>query len=137
MKRKILKTAVGLEDRLASSASLDRKIINARLEELDREPDIETETTVLLAAIIGGGLALGTALHRRWLLLSATASAVLLFQAMTGWKSPLPEKIRRLRSRREIEKERFALKILRGDFNKLDRLDVGSRPDKFIDLLGG
>jgi hypothetical protein len=46
------------------------------------------------------------------------ASAFMISQAITGWCPPLPLlKALAFRSRAEIDKEKFALKVLRGDFD--------------------
>src|SRR6266516_3738905 len=63
------------------------------------------------------GIVLGARGSRSWLLLSALATAFLLQHALRGWCPPVPV-LRQLgfRTAREIERERQALKALRGDF---------------------
>jgi hypothetical protein len=101
--------------------------IARRLRELDREWDVERmlEANASVAAFLG--LALGTAVDRRWLLLPAAVTAFLFQHALQGWCPPLPV-LRRLgvRTSREIEIERVALKILRGDFDDVPA-PAGSR----------
>lgn len=93
--------------------------IERRLRELDREWDIERvlETNASLFAFTG--VVLGARFDRRWLLLPALVTAFLFQHAVQGWCPPLPV-LRRLgvRTSREIEIERVALKILRGDFDQ-------------------
>ena len=93
--------------------------IERRLRELDREWDIERvlETNASLVAFVG--VALGARLDRRWLVLPALVTAFLFQHAVQGWCPPIPV-LRRLgiRTSREIEIERVALKILRGDFDQ-------------------
>jgi hypothetical protein len=62
------------------------------------------------------GLTLG-AMRGRWFLLSGVVAAFLVQHAVEGWCPPVPI-FRRLgiRTTREINHERFALKALRGDF---------------------
>ncbi len=91
--------------------------VQARMEQLDREWDtdrvIETE-----AATIGLlGIALGSFVNARLLLLPAIVASGVLLYATSG-RYPLLPLLRRLgfRSSREIERERYALKALRGDF---------------------
>lgn len=57
--------------------------------------------------------------HRRWLLLSGTVCGFLLQHALQGWCPPLPA-IRALgvRTKEEIDSERYALKVARGDFGE-------------------
>lgn len=101
--------------------------IERRLRELDREWDVERvlETNASVVAFLG--LALGTAVNRRWLLVPAAVTAFLFQHAVQGWCPPLPV-LRRLgvRTSREIEIERVALKLLRGDFDGMPALP-GSR----------
>jgi hypothetical protein len=88
-----------------------------RLEELDREWDIERaiEANASALALVGVGLAAGH--DRRWLVLPALVTAFLFQHAIQGWCPPVPV-LRKLgfRTSYEIEEERRALKALRGDF---------------------
>lgn len=90
--------------------------------EWDTDRTIETETATL--GLIG--LALGAFVHPRLLIIPKLAAAALLLHAVTGWHPLLPV-FRRLglRSAREIARERYGLKVLRGDFDNM----TGLRPD--------
>lgn len=94
--------------------------IEQRLQELDREWDIERllETNAATVSLIG--IYLGARVDRRWLALPATVAGFLLQHAIQGWCPPLPI-FRRLgfRTQSEIERERYALKALRGDFSRV------------------
>lgn len=108
-------------DRLSRYADASPAQISQRLDALDREWD--TDRAIELEAAIAG-LA-GLALARRepaLLALPAIVGGALLIHSLTGWYPMLPV-LRRLgvRSSREIERERFALKGLRGDFETLGR----------------
>lgn len=91
--------------------------IDDRLRELDREWDVERALEANASALSFAGIFLGTTLSRRFLILPAFVTAFLFQHALQGWCPPLPL-LRRLglRTAREIEEERFALKQLRGDF---------------------
>lgn len=91
--------------------------IDARLEELDREWDIERAIEANAATLALTGVALGVTLDRRWLVLPALVSGFLLQHALQGWCPPVPV-LRRMgfRTATEIDRERYALKALRGDF---------------------
>ncbi|KAF0097687.1 MAG: hypothetical protein FD144_4875 [Rhodospirillaceae bacterium] len=93
-------------------------MIERRLRELDREWDIERVLEANASVVAFLGLALGAAVNRRWLFLPAAVTAFLFQHAVQGWCPPLPI-LRRLgvRTSREIEIERVALKMLRGDFD--------------------
>jgi len=90
--------------------------IDNRLRELDQEWDIERvlETNAGVVSLLG--LTLG-AMRGRWFILPGVVAAFLIQHAVEGWCPPVPI-FRRLgiRTTREINHERFALKALRGDF---------------------
>lgn len=93
--------------------------IDARLMELDREWDVErvTEAELGLTALTFFGLGF---LSRKWTLLGAVAAGFLGYHGLKGG-SPVGLGYRSLgfRTMHEIERERFALKALRGDFSDL------------------
>lgn len=94
--------------------------ITARIHELDREWDMERflETNAATLALAGG--LLGLAGKRKWLLLTCGVTGFLFQHALTGWCPPVPV-FRQLgvRTRSEIDREKFALKALRGDFRNV------------------
>lgn len=95
----------------------DQETLAKRLDELDREWDFERAIQTGASAQILLGLALGTFVNRRWYAWSAFVGGFLLIFALGGWCPPIPI-LRRLgfRSQAEIEEERDALRLLRGDF---------------------
>jgi hypothetical protein len=100
--------------------------IPTRLEELDREWDIERTLEANASTLAFTGTMLAATVDRRWLALPAIVTGFLFQHAMQGWCPPLPI-LRRLgfRTAEEINQERYALKALKGDFdvkggNKLD-----------------
>jgi hypothetical protein len=97
--------------------SADRRLIDVRLEELDGEWDIERILEANAAAVSLIGLTLARFVSRRWFLLPAAVATFLLQHAVQGWCPPVPL-FRRLgiRTQREIDEERYALKAMRGDF---------------------
>ena len=92
--------------------------LEARLAELEREWDIERVLQANASTLVVLGSALGYALDRRFLLLPAAVLGFFAQHALQGWCPPIPV-FRRLgiRTRREIERERYAIKALRGDFD--------------------
>jgi hypothetical protein len=66
------------------------------------------------------GLALGVAVDRRLLILPAFVSTMLVVHATHGWYPLLPL-FRRIgvRTQDEIDRERYGLKALRGDFTAI------------------
>ncbi len=106
-----------LEQRIRFYATQDRSAIDARLAELEREWDIERTLEANAASVSLAGLFLGITVNRRWFALPMIVSGFLLQHAVQGWCPPLPI-FRRLgfRTQKEIDRERYALKALRGDF---------------------
>jgi hypothetical protein len=109
------------EERLAYLADHTDEI-GARLEELDREWDIERTIEANASTLAFAGVALGATLDRRWLALPALVTAFLFQHAVQGWCPPVPV-LRRMgfRTAKEIDQERYALKALRGDFDRIQQ----------------
>jgi hypothetical protein len=109
----------GLEARLWFYA-YNPEQIDDRLRELEREWDIERTLESNAASLALSGTVLGLLFSRKFLLLPAVVTAFLLQHAVQGWCPPLPV-FRRMgiRTMAEIEAERHALKVLRGDYQDL------------------
>lgn len=101
-------------DRAANAEG--RGVLDSRIAELEQEPDIERTLEKNASVIALAGSALAAVHSRRWLVLPAVVAAFLLQHAVEGWCPPMAV-FRRLgiRTRQEIDTERFALKLLRGD----------------------
>ena len=94
--------------------------IDARLRELDAEWDIERTLEANAATVALAGTLLGVFVDRRFLVVPAAVAAFLLQHAVQGWCPPVPFfRKRGVRTMREIDEERFALKALRGDFGPI------------------
>ena len=93
---------------------LDR--IEERLQDLEREWDVERAVAVGAGAAVLVGLGLGL-IRKRWLLLSAGAAVLLIAHSTGRCCEPPVLRCLGVRTRREIEQERYALKALRGDFS--------------------
>ena len=102
--------------------------IEHRIAELGREWDFERVIETEAAATGLLGLALAVAVDRRFLIIPGVATAMMLVHAVHGWYPLLPI-LRRmgLRTQDEIERERYALKALRGDFRGLQTALAGGR----------
>lgn len=93
--------------------------IDKRLRDLDREWDVERVVAFGAGAATLTGLALGL-FRKKWALLPIAVGALLVAHSVDGCCRPAPcLRCLGLRTRREIEQERYALKALRGDFNAL------------------
>jgi hypothetical protein len=108
------------EQSVSYHAAAGERAINRRLAELDREWDIERTLEANAATVALVGLTLGATVDRKWFLLPAAVAGFLLQHAVQGWCPPVPM-FRRLgvRTQSEIDHERYALKLLRGDFRGL------------------
>jgi hypothetical protein len=113
------------EERIRKAAS-DPAAIEGRLKELDAEWDIERAIEMNASALAFFGVALGYLAHPYWLALPALVTLFLFQHAIQGWCPPVPV-LRRFgfRTIYEIDRERYALKSIRGDFDQ-----VAAAPDK-------
>jgi len=117
------------ERSIAYFAGKGREEINRRLEELDREWDVERLLEANAASLALLGLGLGSFVDRRFFALPAVVTGFLLQHAVQGWCPPIPI-FRRLgiRTAHEIDTERYSLKVIRGDFDDLPeaKADLGA-----------
>jgi hypothetical protein len=109
-----------IKESIASHASSDSSAITNRIKELDKEWDTERVLEVNMPIVALIGLALGAFVHPYWLAFPAVVLLFFLQHAIQGWCPPLPI-FRSLgyRTKQEIHKEKYALKLLRGDFDNL------------------
>ena len=102
---------------VARVAAAGPEAIGRRLKELDREWDIERTLEANAATIALVALGLGFFVSRKWFRFPVVITGFLLQHALQGWCPPVPLFRRRgVRTEREINLERTALRILRGDF---------------------
>jgi hypothetical protein len=113
--RRIARTT---RENIAFYASQGRAGIDRRLQELDEEWDIERMLEANAASVALAGVILGATIDRRLFVIPGLVAGFLLQHAIQGWCPPLP--ILRhygFRTADEINQERMALKLLRGDFD--------------------
>lgn len=108
--------------------------ITARIEELEREWDLERVLESTAGAIALSGVLLSGARSRKWLLVPAGILAVLLQHSLFGGSTAV-SCLRRMgiRTRREIEAEKYAMRMLRGDFDRLKT--VGDETHRAIEAV--
>ncbi len=106
--------------RIRYYAPQDKQDLTRRIEDLELEWDIDRHLEFNAATFGLSGLILGMIHDRRWLIVPGIVLGFLLQHAAQGWCPPV-SLFRRLgvRTRREIEAEKYALKALRGDFEDL------------------
>ncbi len=101
-------------------ASKSRRAISSRIEMLEREWDVERTLEINASTLAFTGLLLGVTVNHKWLVLPGIVLPFLFQHALQGWCPPLPV-LRNLgvRTRQEIDVEKYALKALRGDFENV------------------
>jgi frataxin-like iron-binding protein CyaY len=94
--------------------------ITQRIDELDREWDIERALETNAATVALLGLVLSRSSSRKWMWLTTGVAGFLMQHALQGWCPPITI-FRRLgiRTQGEIDREKYSLKVLRGDFKAL------------------
>lgn len=104
----------------------DAHEVSQRIIELDAEWDVERMLETNASVIALSGLVLGLTHNKKWLAVPGVVLPFLLQHAIQGWCPPVPV-LRKLgfRTRKEIDKEKYALKYLRGDFAE----NTSARPD--------
>lgn len=116
-----------IEEKILYYSNQPRDVISGRIRQLEREWDIERWLETNASSLALSGLILGLTKSRKYLLITGTVLSFLLMHAVQGWCPPVPL-LRRMgvRTRSEIDREKFALKVLRGDFQ-----DVARSPEAF------
>jgi hypothetical protein len=120
-----------LEQRLACLADAGPQAIEDRLEELDREWTAGRMTKAVIGVMLVAGFALTALLNPWWLILPAVGGLFLLqyFFSRTSWLGKMFQEMG-YRSGFEVDQEKTALKVLRGDFRHLPTVhDIESRDD--------
>lgn len=114
------KIDAAIEEHVKNYAKLSKADISLRIEELEREWDLDRWLEMNASTIAFTGLALGVTVNKRFLAIPAIVLPFLWNHAVHGWCPPVPI-LRKLgvRTRQEIDAEKFALKALRGDFDNL------------------
>ena len=108
--------------RLVRAAGAPPAVLSRLIADLDEEWDIERwlETNASILAL--AGTLLGRFVNKKFLLVPCLVLPFLLQHALQGWCPPVPFLRRKgVRTRREIDAEKYALKALRGDFAGLKR----------------
>lgn len=107
-------------DRIRQLKGMPREQIDARIEKLRREWDIERALEVNASTLAMAGLLMGTLSNRKWYLLSGVVVTFLIQHAVQGWCPPISLlRAMDIRTRREIDEEIYVMKELRGDFQNI------------------
>ena len=109
------------EARLERYQGASREEIDARLAELDREWDIERTLQTNMSVVLLTSLALGFTTSRKWFGFAGAVAGFFVQHSLQGWCPPVvPWRRAGVRTMAEIEAERTALRVLRGDFRCTD-----------------
>ena len=104
--------------------------IDERLAELDREWDMERTLQTQAAGLSLLGILMSIR-SKAWLILPLAVGGFLMQHALQGWCPPV-EIFRRLgvRTTKEINDERYALRALRGDFDNVNISNIQDPAEK-------
>ena len=107
---------------LEEHAGGGRELISGHVDDLEREWDVERYLQLNAGTVSLLGVVLGTTMDRRFLVLPAVVFGFFFQHATQGWCPPLPV-FRKMgvRTKREINHEKYALKALRGDFDAVSQ----------------
>lgn len=102
---------------VVSEASLR---VDGRITELEKEWDVERTVELNCAVLAIAGTALGALVNKRWFAMPVLAAAFLAQNSIQGW-NPLVPLFKKFgfRDKKEINREKYALKALRGDFKRV------------------
>jgi hypothetical protein len=106
-----------IEANIRFYSALPKISLSRRICELDREWSIERWLETNASGLAFSGVILGMTVNRKWFTLPFVVTGFLFLHAIHGWCPPVTL-LRRMgvRTRAEIDREKYALKVLRGDF---------------------
>lgn len=125
-------------ERVREYAQKSASEITERISTLDREWDVERILEANASILAFLGLILGLTVNSNWFWLTGIVLPFLFQHAVQGWCPPLFV-LRRLgvRTRRELDREKYALKVLRGDFNAVPMVaDAQTRANQALAAVG-
>jgi len=107
-----------IEETILLYSTKPERDMSARIEFLEHEWDIERYLETNASTLALTGVVLGVAVNKKWLWLSGGVLAFLFQHSVQGWCPPVSV-LRRMgiRTKGEIDREKYALKALRGDFD--------------------
>lgn len=94
--------------------------ISHRIKELDKEWDIERVLDLNMSGLALCGITSSIMFNQYSIILPILLLLFFIWHALQGWCPPLPIlRYFKVRTRPEIDREKYALKAIRGDFNDL------------------
>jgi hypothetical protein len=109
-----------IEESIRFHSTQPVSVITSRIRKLESEWSIERWLETNASTLAFTGVALGLTISRKWFALPLIVTGFLFQHAVQGWCPPLPV-LRRLgvRTRSELDREKYALKMIRGDFKDI------------------
>ena len=108
--------------RLVRAAGQAPTALTRRINDLEEEWDIERWLEMNASALAFTGTVLGIFVNKKFFAIPCIVLPFLFQHAVQGWCPPIPLLRRRgIRTRREIDAEKFALKALRGDLVEVEK----------------
>ena len=106
-----------IEENVRRYATQSKEALSHRVSELQQEWDIERVLELMASALSLTGITLSITRNKSWIAVPGLVLSFLLVHAIQGWCPPVPI-LRRLgvRTREEIDRERYALKVLMETF---------------------
>jgi hypothetical protein len=99
--------------------------VTSQIHKLEKEWDIERYLGVNMSTLALIGVALTYFVHINWLILPAIVLIFFFQHSVQGWCPPLPiMRLLKIRTRKEIEQEKYALKLIRGDFGSVTNVKL-------------
>lgn len=115
-------------DNIRSYSNSTSEEISARIRKLDKEWDIERVLEINMSTLSIIGILLAVFVNIYWLILPSIVLLFFIQHALQGWCPPIPIfRYYKKRTRPEIDREKYALKALRGDFDNLNNLQAETK----------
>ena len=108
------------EQRVMRAAGASEAVLSRQIDELNQEWDMERWLETNASALAFTGTILGLLVNKKFFAVPCLVLPFLFQHAVQGWCPPVLFLRRKgVRTRREIDAERYALKALRGDFSSV------------------
>ena len=121
----------GTQRRVVRAAGKNEAALSRHIDELEREWDMERYLEMNASALAFTGTVLGLMVNRKFFAIPCIVLPFLFQHAVQGWCPPIPFLRRKgVRTRSEIDAEKYALKALRGDFSGVAKTTNGNSPKR-------
>jgi hypothetical protein len=125
-----------IEENIRYFSAQPDEAISRRIRELEHEWSMERYIEVNASSLALTGVILGATVNRKFLVIPLLVAGFLLQHAIQGWCPPIPVfRAWGIRTRSEIEREKYGLKALRGDFNGLSSDEVRREPARILQAV--